>query len=102
MKYTIFQIKNPTNSREEEMFMKYAFRGLDRIDNVDLNRYEKVYEGNIEMTGSDFKILEELFTMFNINRPKDYNGRSMSTSDIVLLNNNYYYCDRVGWKILNL
>ena len=103
MKYSIFQIKFPSNEGEEKIYLKYAFNSLDRIDNVDLNRYEKVYDGNLETTtDDDIEILEELFTMFNINHPEDFKGRSMSTSDIVLLNNQYYYCDSYGWKKINI
>lgn len=102
MKYSIFQIKFPSNECEEKIYLKYAFNSLDRIDNVDLNRYKKVYEGNLEMTGPDIEILEKLFTMFNINHPEDFKGRSMSTSDIVLLNDQYYYCDSYGWEKINI
>ena len=44
--------------------------------------------------------LEELFKIFNIKRAKDFEGRSMSISDIVEVDGKNYYCDDIGWKEL--
>ena len=46
--------------------------------------------------------LESLYTEFNINRPVDFAGHSLSISDIVVLSdkgkNTAYYLDSVGWE----
>ena len=56
------------------------------------------YEGNIETDKTDeYEILEEIFTLLNVNHPEDYTGHSLSVSDIVVLNNKKYYCDSYGW-----
>ena len=44
--------------------------------------------------------LEELFEIFNVRRPKDFERRSMSISDIVEIDGKNYYCDFVGWEEL--
>lgn len=98
MKYTVFQIPFPRTDAEEKIFCKYAYRSLDSIDYVHREYYDKVYEGDIETDKTDeYEILEEIFTLLNINHPADYNGHSLSVSDIVNLNGKDYYCDSYGW-----
>ena len=48
--------------------------------------------------------LENLFEIFNINRPGDFTGHSLSVSDIIALKQDgvvsYHYCDNVGFQEL--
>jgi len=98
MKYTVLQIPFPRTDAEEKIFCKYAYRPLDSIDYVHPEYYEKTYEGEIETDKTDeFEILEEIFTLLNVNHPEDYKGHSLSVSDIVVLNDKKYYCDSYGW-----
>ena len=46
-------------------------------------------------------VLNDLFEMFNINRPDDFKGWSLSVSDIIQLNDKLYFCDTFGWKELD-
>ena len=59
--------------------------------------YELVYEA--PLTAKDD--LESIYTRFNVDRPADFTGHSLSVSDIVVLNqdgkNTAHYCDRVGF-----
>ena len=99
MKYTVLQIPFPRTKAEETIFCKYAYKHLDWIDKVHPEYYEKIYEGEIKTDKiSEFEILEEIFTLLNINHPEDYKGHSLSVSDIVVINDHYYYCDAYGWK----
>jgi len=99
MKYKILQIPFPETDEEEKIFCNYAYKHLDWIDRVHPEYYKKTYEGNIETSSTDvMDILEELFTELNINHPADYKGHSLSVSDIVEIDNHYYYCDAYGWK----
>lgn len=69
---------------------------LNKNSKFNINQYKKVYEGEVD--GEDIsETLETLFELFNINHPKDYHGRSMSTSDVVILDGVKYYCDGCGW-----
>ena len=90
MKYKIKQIKDIRNC-------EYAFSHYDWCkDKINLDDYEVVYEGELECSEiSD--ALEELFEIFNVRRPEDFKGRSMSVSDIVEVNGDNYYCDAFGW-----
>jgi YodL-like len=49
------------------------------------HKLELVYAGEVEAGGSTLHVCEELFYMFNVNRPKDYRNRSMSVGDVLLL-----------------
>ena len=90
MKYKIKQIKDIGNC-------EYAFRHYNWCkEKINLDDYEVVYEGELyypEMPNA----LEELFEIFNIRRPEDFKGRSMSVSDIVEVDGKNYYCDAAGW-----
>lgn len=88
----------------------YLFRGWEYAkEKFSINDYDNEYE--IELDDeldvmiddeSDVMILEKLFELFNINRPRNYQCRSMSVSDIVRIERNgafvWYYCDWMGWK----
>lgn len=92
MKYKLRQI-NPNKK------VSYLFRDYDYALNhgFNLDDYDVVYEGEIEGDYFD-TVLENLYTIFNINHPKDFKGRSLSTSDLVELDGRIYYCDDIGWK----
>lgn len=88
-KYAIYQVK-------EEKARDYGFCRLSNIikwyGKVDKSNYDKVYESETECT------LEGLFEKFNINKPSDFKGRSLSMSDVVILDGVAYYCDAFGWE----
>ena len=93
MKYKIKQIKDVENCA-------YAFKRYEWAKNVlDLNDYEVVYEGELDCPEMP-NALEELFEIFNVRRPKDFERRSMSISDVVEIDGKNYYCDFVGWEEL--
>lgn len=93
--YEIWQIKhNDKNINIMYMGMDY----LRKHDlTVDLSKYQRVYAASMEAG----KTLEDLYTQFNLFKPDDYRGRSMSTSDIVILYDKDeatpYYCDIIGF-----
>lgn len=97
MTYKIYQIRNMRNCR-------YAFEFYDYAkDYFDLNDYDEVYSGQLDETSdsSTISILEELFYKFNVKRPDDFEGHSLSVSDVVELDNSKYYVDALGWKKLD-
>ena len=90
MKYKIKQIKDVENC-------EYAFRHYNLVkDKIDFDDYEIVYEGELDYPKMP-NALDELFDMFNVRRPNNFKGRSMSVSDIVEVDGDNYYCDAVGW-----
>ena len=90
MKYKIKQIKDVENC-------EYTFEHYNWCkDKINLKDYEVVYEGELDYPEMP-NALEELFDIFNIRRPNDFEGRSMAVSDIVEVDGDNYYCDAVGW-----
>lgn len=85
-------------------FMNYEFaqRKVEDFPSNWESHYIKVYEGDYEDEGAceyGFpEVLESLFEIFNLNHPDDYEARSLSVSDIVVLDGTPYYCDSFGWK----
>ena len=82
------------------------FTGLDLINRMKIkltrDKYETVYDGEIEECKSDTETLEQIYMMFNIGKkPDGFNGRSLSVSDIVKLGDKFYFCDSFGFIEIN-
>lgn len=94
MKYTIYQIKNIGEC-------DYAFRSWESAeDKFDFDDYKEVYSGEVNNSFDHPRLLEGLWVVFNMRRPSDFTGHSISVSDVVLIDGISYYCDDVGWKII--
>ena len=78
------------NSSELEHFKKQ----------VDYDNYKLVYQ--LPLEGVDRNTLENLYNMFNMNRPEDFTGHSMSVSDVIVLKegdeSKAYFVDSFGFK----
>lgn len=96
MKITIYQPKQPN------------FRINPDQKFYDKETYNKVYE--MELTAEQEQqsyedidvLLEEIFTIFNMKRPQDFKGHSLSVEDVVELEDGYTsICDVFGWREIN-
>ena len=73
---------------------------------VERDNYAAVYTGNLYNTEGKAipELLNNLFYRFNMERPEDFHGHSLSVSDIVALKVNdvvtAHYVDRFGWQEL--
>ena len=71
---------------------------------VQKENYAAVYAGNLDRRGDTQDKLNELYETFNIRRPEDFCGHSLSVSDIVALKKNgvvsCHYVDSWGFKEL--
>ena len=75
-------------------FMSYKFaveHGFNQRD------YEVVYECERE----DNYTYDDCFYEFNVKRPEDFKGHSLSVSDVVCIDGKYAYCDSDGWQELD-
>jgi hypothetical protein len=81
----------------------YAFRGYN-ANKFSMDDYELIYSDNITIkdTSHHMYVLEDLLEIFNCEIPEDFTGRSLSVSDIIQLDDKYYYCDDFGWKLLEI
>ena len=91
MKYEIYQIKP---EHVGFRFMHYTW-----FEKVTIDLYTKVYEGEIDDVPEEGKetLLELIYREFNLYRPKDFTGHSMSVSDVVVLDGEPYFCDSIGF-----
>ena len=94
--FSIYQLKPGDSTRD------YRFEPLDSIHRNGLSvkpeNYEQVYTA--PLTAKDN--LESIYTRFNVDRPADFTGHSLSVSDIVVLHQDgkdtAHYCDRAGFS----
>ena len=86
--YRIWQLKMDIPEARDIMFMRY-----DKIkDKFCSNNYEVIYEAAYHNES-----LEKIFVRFNTQIPSGYRGHSLSVSDVVEINGNFYYVDSVGF-----
>lgn len=98
--FTIYQLK----SGEELHY--HRFEPLERLERfglfVDPDNYEKVYTGTLPENGSTMMKLEGIYETFNLHRPEDFTGHSLSVSDIVVLHeggkDTAHYVDAIGFE----
>lgn len=88
----VYQIKKDAPDARIKLFESYDV--VDKyFGKVDMNDYEVVYVGQQEA-----KTLDDVFFIFNMIRPSDFKGHSLSVSDIVWFKGKMWYCDSFGWK----
>ena len=94
--FSIYQLKQGDETRD------FRFEPYDRLQAagnvVDKSNYELVYSAELTPGTS----LEDIYTRFNIDHPKDFKGHSLSVSDVVVLHQNgqdaAHYVDSFGYK----
>ncbi len=94
--FSIYQIKGGDGTRD------LRFEPYDRLQAagnvVDRANYELVYSAPLAPETS----LEDIYTRFNIDHPKDFKGHSLSVSDVVVLHQDgqdaAHYVDSFGYK----
>lgn len=98
MRYKLLQLKQ--EKLRDYGFMDYEFA---KEHGFDINDYEQVYEGEIDASMTCQATAERLFEKFNINRPEDFHGRSMSVGDILVLGDCevQLYCEAIGFRRIN-
>ena len=94
--FSIYQLKDGDGMRD------YHFEPYDRLQaaglSVEAANYNLIYAAELTPGTS----LEDIYTRFNIDHPKDFKGHSLSVSDIVVLHQNgedtAHYVDSFGYK----
>lgn len=101
MKYKILQLDRAIVTNRDLFFADFDWLKQNHLS-VQRCNYREVYQGTIPATGTPTGILEKLYLMFNLNIPEDYHVRSMSVSDVVILDDGAketaYYCDSCGFE----
>ena len=100
--FAIYQLRDNDNTAQLR-FMNAEYlekKGLS----IEKGNYAAVYAGNLDRRGDTQDRLDELYETFNLRRPEDFRGHSLSVSDIVALKQNgvvsCHYVDSRGFKAL--
>ena len=94
--FSIYQLKRGDETRD------LRFEPYDRLTAtghaVDPANYDLIYSAPLAPGTS----LEDIFTRFNLDHPKDFKGHSLSVSDVVVLHQNgqdtAHYVDSIGYR----
>lgn len=97
-KYGIYQLKDGEETRD------FRYMGMDYLEErgieVERNHYNLVYSAPLEAGMT----LDDIWEKFNIDHPEDFQGHSLSVSDVVVLHQNgentSHYVDRIGFQEL--
>ena len=94
--FGIYQLNDSPQARDIH-FMNSDFLEMKGIA-ITRENYDLVYTAPLEEGTS----LEDIFTQFNIDRPEDFRGHSLSVSDVVVLHqngeNSCHFVDSFGYK----
>lgn len=102
--FTIFQLK------DEDFLRDYHFEGLERLHKKGLDVNRKNYNAVFESSLKPGMTLDDIYFQFNVQRPPDFIGHSLSVSDVIVLHqkeegsgemkDKAYYVDRYGFTEL--
>lgn len=92
--YKIYQLKNSPENHA------IRFEGYSLAEKhgepAKPENYDLVYSGSLDEFEDENK-LEAIYTKFNLDRPEDFKGHSLSVSDIIVMNDEAYYVDSYGF-----
>ena len=94
--YEILQIKDGSNGEQ------YRFWGMNYVQKkrlqINVSDYESKYQGELKPG----ETLDTLYERFNLHRPEDFTGHSLSVSDVIVLESGgdkkAFYVDYVGFS----
>ena len=100
--YAIYQLADTAST------VPLLFMGMDWLEQkgipVEKSNYTALYTGDMPTSETSMGMLEQIYVEFNLHRPADFTGHSLSVSDIVALKQegvvSYHYCDSIGFKEL--
>ena len=98
--YLIYQL-GPGESNHDIRFMNMDWMKEHDME-IRRENYIPVYMGDLPKYGTTEEKLEQLFEKFNMDRPADFTGHSLSVSDIVVLRQDgvlsSHYVDSIGFS----
>jgi len=97
-RYAIYQLK------DDEKLRDYHFSNSKYLKNhgmyIDRENYNRVYRGRLQ----EKETLDDIYRRFNVDRPQDFCGHSLSVGDIVAVKKNgtirAYFVDSFGFTVV--
>ena len=100
--YAILQLRHIDETRDERFESYERLRQAGK--EADIDHYEVIYTAPLLPYTDQNVMLENLYEKFNVGRPEDFYGHSLSVSDVVMLRQNgivsAHYVDSVGFTPL--
>lgn len=92
MNIKIYQLKS-------NKYMFCSFNVIKKLGHeLSINDYKLTYEYDIEDTEVTTELLDNIYRKFNVNRPEDFRGHSLSVSDVIVIDDTEkYFVDRMGF-----
>lgn len=100
--YAIYQLKHTQDTRD------LRFASMSQVmmagKKIDREKYDLLYIGDLpgQMNQGPGDVLDEIYARFNIMKPEDFTGHSLSMSDIIGLKQNgsvsFHYVDTFGFR----
>lgn len=98
--FIIYQLSSDDETLHDIRFAPYYWIQKKGIV-LNYKMYEPVYIGKIDSiktkTDDIKELAEAIYEKFNIDFPKDYIGRSLSVSDVVVIYGRAFYVDSIGF-----
>lgn len=96
-KIKILQLSREKDKEREFLFMDWEY--VEKKGGINLSLYDTVYEMDFSSKSDDVNgFLEDVFRKFNVSRPSDFKGHSLSVSDVIYVEGKgYYFCDSFGF-----
>lgn len=97
-KVTIYQINLDRDNNRVGFMNHQNLPKYQGNPEVDCSIYDRVYQGILHCSS-----LENIYQILNVDHPEDYRARSLSTSDVVhvedspMIQSGYYFCDSAGF-----
>lgn len=97
-KFSIYQIRDDSPGRE------YKFMGTSFLEDQGMQARREDYNLMYTADFTENETLDNIFQRFNIDRPSDFYGHSLSVSDVIVVSHNgetkSYYVDSFGFAEL--
>ena len=96
--YELYQLRYGCAAYRYYQYMEYDWM-VKHGYAIDSRNYELVYSGKLDPGTTP----EDMYRKFNLDKPADFTGHSMSVSDVVVFNytngtRQAFYCDRIGFR----
>jgi hypothetical protein len=106
----------PTDTASLRRFSIYQLKGLGELHDIRFEPYEYLQQNSLTCDVRNYSLvysghmrphetLENLFYKFNMERPEDFKGHSLSVSDVIVIRergkSTAYYVDSLGFKQLD-
>lgn len=99
MKINIYQINRNRDPQQLKFMGLDTVRKMLHSAELDCAAYDRVYSGDVKCRN-----LEDVFVLFQSDRPDNFQGHSLSVSDVVEVEDaasitpGFYFCDSIGFK----